>query len=138
MKKIIMLLILGIFVIATILFLKNLFFPDDQSTLYGSRLDGIEEYSIDNLEEVTNAFKSMESVDSTNVRIQGRTINITVVLAKEVTNIKEQSFINIKLFKEEVLNYYDIQVFVNTTEETENYPIIGYKNNDSESLVWTY
>ena len=40
-------------------------------------------------------------------------------------------------FEQNIKEYYDFQVFITTEQESEIYPIIGYKHFNSANFVWT-
>ena len=43
----------------------------------------------------------------------------------------------IEHFSEDLKSYYDIQILIDSNNnESENYPIVGYKHKTSDSLVW--
>ena len=40
-------------------------------------------------------------------------------------------------FTDEEKKFYDFQIFINSSEESDIYPIIGYKINTVEEFSWT-
>lgn len=107
---------------------------------YGNRLSGIENYEIgDNqISDLKKTISAIDSVEKVEYRLQGRIINITIQVADSVASdtAKEYASKTLEYFDEDQKSYYDIQVFLTTKEESEVYPLVGYKNKASESLVW--
>ena len=54
----------------------------------------------------------------------------------DVNTAKESASKLVSLFSEDEIKFYDFQVFV--TSNGDKYPIIGYKNKNSEGLYWNY
>lgn len=114
---------------------------------YGDRLNDIEKYAID--ETVSSKLESelsdLENVDSVTYRLSGKIINVIFNVKPEMDkNIaKEDALKVLDYFNGDELGYFDIQVYVKCEECTPQedgtniYPIIGYKKNTSESLVWS-
>ena len=40
-------------------------------------------------------------------------------------------------FSETELGYYDVTIYVTSTEESEQYPMIGYKSKNKTAISWT-
>lgn len=139
---IIILIILVVLGIVAYFTLKDLLLPDDKDSEYGDRLEGIDEVPVtsDIISTIKETALANDFIGITTVQTTGKIINISVSLNSEVGYVDSKSAVEalIPLIPEDVVSYYDIQVFItlNTEDESELYPTIGYKNNDSNSIVW--
>ena len=115
--------ILIIVIIAALLLVRSMFLSGTEGTLYGNRLDGIEEVPLD-----TNTLNSI------------------------VDEAKSLAAPILSTLSDAEKGFYDIQVIIRSTEEeeaTENveanedgvgqttiYPIMGYKHRSTADFVW--
>ena len=139
-KILVTLILIAVIMFSTILIIvfSNL---SSGNNKYGNRLDGIEKYPI--TEEVINNIKSeissLEKVESINYNLEGRLINFVRkveddLIVSEAKNYSEKILEN---FSDDIKSYYDIQILIDSNiDESENYPIVGYKHKTSDSLVW--
>ena len=141
-KNITLSILLLIFILIFILGLvaiKVIIFPSYSTDKYGDRLENIDTVKLTDsrFEEIKT---SIESVDGFNIKkfeVSGKIVNIYVdVVDFDVKVSKERAQEIISKFSEEELKYYDFQVFI--TGNSDSYPVIGYKNKNSESLHWNY
>ncbi len=119
--------------------LKNFLYPDDLKSIYGSRLNGIEEVQLNKnrQDEIKTIYANEEMISSVDIDIKGKIINV-IIKGKEGYTIevaKKAIADNLSLFKEKERNFYDIQFFI--SNEPLNYNLIGYKNKTSELIVWS-
>lgn len=129
--------LLAIILIFGLITIKVLIFPSYHVSKYGSRLDGIENVKINDsrFNEVKNSFSSKEGFNITGYRISGRIVNIYVNVGNiSKDDVKSETYNFVKSFSEDEIKFYDFQVFV--TGDSDDYPIIGYKNKNSEELLW--
>lgn len=121
--------------------IKLTFFPDEAKAIYGDRLDGIEEVEITakQQDKIVSKLEEKDEVKEASCDIKGRILNVTITInddvsldtAKTLTStIKEN-------LEEEQLKYYDIQVFINKTNDDASFPIIGYKHQDKDEFSFT-
>lgn len=107
---------------------------------YGNRLSGIENYAVgeNQISDLKSTISSFDSVKNVDYRLQGRVVNITIELDNNIAldTAKEYANKTLEYFDEDQKGFYDIQVFLTTKEESETYPVIGYKNKTSNELVW--
>ena len=135
--------IIVIFVLIVILgaYLYSLFFGSGKES-YGNRLDGIEEVEIteDQYDDMKTSLKENEGVTEVSTRLQGKIVNVTITVSDDVTKDNAKKIANgiLEFLDEEQLKFYDIQVFVKKeNEELNDFPIIGYKQNNEEGFTWT-
>ncbi|MDD4624236.1 MAG: hypothetical protein PHX40_02575 [Bacilli bacterium] len=133
---------IGLFLIMGIisfLFLKNFLYPDDYKSAYGSRLDGIENVTIDSTRknEILSIYQGDENIQSINIDIKGKIINLIINANESLTiELAKENFLkSLENFKEDEKVFYDIQFFVKN--EILKYTMIGYKNATSEVIVWS-
>lgn len=117
----------------------NIFFASSDA-VYGNRLEGIENVKIskNTIDQVKSSFQE-DGVSKTTVRISGRTVEIILTVNSDVSLDTAKSYANKSLepFSEEQKGYYDFQIFVKKENESENFPIIGYKQKAKESITWS-
>lgn len=139
-----------IYIVLAILFLFCLFLfitfykymnPSDLNTVYGSRLDGIENVIIsdEKKDEIIKFIKDNEDVSSASIDIQGKIINISIKIGNEENTIdvmKEKCSSIVNKFSKEEIEFYDFQFFIKN--EDANYNLIGYKNKKNEELSYSH
>lgn len=127
-------------IILCIVAVKVLIFPSYKTDKYGNRLNNIESVKVDDsrFNEVKNSFEDVSGFNIKNIKLTGKIINIFVSVDSEINSetIKASADNFVKCFSEDELSYYDFQVFV--TGEGDKYPMLGYKNKNSEGLFWNY
>lgn len=132
----ILILILGLVAI------KVLIFPSYKTSKYGNRLDGIENVKLTEtrVNEVKDKFEKVDGLTIDRFRLSGKIVNIYVIADDNISvdTVKSSCKKLIKSFSEEELKFYDFQVFVTGSGESKHYPMIGYKNKNSEGMDWNY
>ncbi|MDD4027955.1 MAG: hypothetical protein PHN54_02740 [Bacilli bacterium] len=127
--------------ISVVLFLsfKSFIYPEDSKSVYGDRLEGIEDVVITDLkkEELKAFIDESNTVIDSKFETHGKIINIIINLNSKGTEEKAKDLFNdiLEKFSEQELEYYDFQYFVNNEEL--KYLLIGYKNKISEIPVYT-
>ena len=116
--------------------IKNILVPNEGAAVYGNRLDGKIEISKNLKNDISSKIDSAISVD---IRVSGRIINVTLTFPADVSKDAAKEFAKKSLdaFTEDEKSYYDIQFFLVKKEETEGFPIIGYKIQNAEKITWT-
>ena len=131
--------------IGIIIFMFFMFvYHNDRESAYGNRLDGIENVRIDNtfFEDFIDESLESDSIASININISGRIINVVVnfeqgVSIEEALEL-EDSLLEFLNDDEEVLDFYDVQLFLNSeNDENSNFPAIGYKHHGNDNFIWT-
>ena len=134
--------ILFIIAVVFLFFMYNLFFSNGGKPEYGNRLDGIEEAEItkEDLSKIESALKENKKVSKVSNNISGRTLNIIITVDNDLSiddakKIGEESYSSLN---EKQINFYSIQVFIKKEDSSKNnFPIIGYKQKDTNKLSWT-
>lgn len=134
--------LLGILILILIfglVFIKMFIFPSYGVSKYGNRLDGIENVKLDDsrFNDIKNGFEAKSGFTIDKFRLSGRIVNIYITAGDiKKDDVKSEALRLVSSFSEDEIKFYDFQVFV--TGESEDYPIIGYKNKNSEGLHWNY
>lgn len=128
-----------IFIILGILFIR-LLSPDLSKNLYGNRLSGINQVKIkeDRMKSMDTEMKQLEGVTSVTYDLHGKLVNLIVTVDANLSKDKAKEYANktLEYFKEEEKKYYDIQIIFVTKEDSETYPMMGYKHKTSDQYVW--
>lgn len=135
-KYIIAFAIILIILISGIMIYKNLF-ADSGS----NRFEGIENYKLtnDEINSVKEKLNELQNIDDINIYTNSKIIKIFVKLTDDVEfeQVKNISSQVLTSFKEENLNYYDVEIFVESlNENSQTYPKIGYKHKTNTEFVW--
>lgn len=141
-------LLVAIIAILLILFasfysMGRLLFPNLGTPIYGKRIIGIEKVKIDNdrKADLIDKIKTNTNVDSVAIDVRGRLINF-IIDVKENIEVNDAKNIGVKALNELAIaekDYYDIQFFITqkAVEDNTLYPLLGYKNKISTTVVWT-
>ncbi len=114
----------------------------NNKTVYGDRLEGIEEVVVkeDLKNDVINSLILLEDVKEASIDIRGRIINVIIEVTQTVDHNRAIKIVDDMLVKwsDEQINFYDMQFFVRweIVEEDTRVPIIGYKSRYSPMIVW--
>lgn len=141
-KSLIIALIIFILVFILFLGIYRFFFPNEESAIYGDRLEGIKEVALTDKDKTKIEDALKEISNTTKVRTQGRIIEVSISLKDEVNrdSAKENSKKILEQLSENQIKYFDIQVFIKKegkTEDAAQFPIIGYKHHTLEGFTWT-
>ena len=133
---VICLFLIGVLLLAQ---LKNIFIFDDSTAIYGTRIEGKEEVKFTNNQEDQIKAELEEDTEAVTIREAGRLINVIITVQDEMSrdNAKKLTDKVLSPLKENQKKYYDIQVFVKKSQETNEFPIIGYKHHAKEDFSWT-
>ncbi len=133
-----------IFLLLVILGLKleSIILPNTKKPSYGNRLDNIKNYQVgeEEIKLVIEYLKEDKRVLDVTENLQGK-IFYFVILVDDATSVPDAKNIANRVldkFSKEEKSFYSFQVFVKKKDEKlNNFPIIGYKNPTSETLVFT-
>lgn len=120
----------------------RLFFPNIGKPMYGNRLDDIKNYEVTNeqKEKLVTDLQASDKVTKAECDIRGRLINVIVTVGNDVSKEDAKALAKSVLtsLEEDQKGYYDIQVFVQKEDESQNdFPIIGYKHHNNSDLIFT-
>ncbi len=139
------LIVLGIILIVclvTIICVGVSFFFGGSETVYGDRLDDIENYPIS--EEFKSDYIASllenEEVSDVTIDIKGRIVYVNIVFVGDtnLANAKSKAVTSLEKFSDELLSYYDINLTLTSkaTENSEGFTIMGAKNVAGSGVVW--
>ena len=121
---------------------KDILVPDEGKATYGERLKDIDKHPIEDsvYAKIDEEYGKNSKVKKVEHRVQGRIINY-IFTVDDGMSIKDAKAVGenlIKLFEDDVLEYYSIQIYVVKEDEAKNnFPIMGMKNPKSKVVVWT-
>ena len=134
--------IVSIVVIAVSLVLY--FYTGNGKDEYGDRLQGIEDVQIsdDINDKVADLYAENTAFNEVVVNVKGKIIYINIDIKENLSLVDAQSLAikSLDAFSDEEKNFYDIQIIITaktTEEESEIYPLMGYKNAKNSQVVWT-
>lgn len=133
---------LGVFLIVIILLIqvKNIFFPDENTAIYGNRLEGIEKVKISASDKKDKIQESLgDNASNITVRESGKIINIILTVNDETSVEDAKNYANktMESFSDAEKKYYDFQIFIEKKADSDNFPIIGYRHHGKDSFTWT-
>ena len=127
--------------IAIIVVTVSYFFGGSES-VYGDRLDGIEDHPIEDsfVSEYSTNLESDDMIESVEFDTKGRIIYITINFVGDTSLVEAQSktAASLEIFSDDLLSYYDIN-FTITSEATDNsdgFTLMGARNVAGSGLVW--
>lgn len=138
------LIVTGVILVLLILMffgIKNAFFSNISESVYGNRLDGIENYPIEDavISEIETTIKDTGNVNSFKYQLKGRLMNFIIEVNADVDLTTSRSFADkiAEKLSDDIKGFYDIQVYlICTDKESELYPSIGYKHKTSVGFKW--
>lgn len=140
-RTIVLIVAICFFVLVFVFYKLVLSQTSDTKAIYGERLDGIEEVKISKtkMEEIANSIKDVGNSKNVNVTMQGKIINVMIVLNDDVTRDSAKGLADKVLEKlsEDEKRFYDIQVFIKKDVEDAQLPIIGYHHPKKNGFSWT-
>ncbi len=117
-------------------------FLGSSKSVYGDRLDGIEEVQV--TDEAMNQFKKSfnedDLVSEVSIKSRGKIIYITMLFKDNVImdEAKSKAFSSLEHFEENYLKFYDFHFTLkqNSTETNEGFLIMGARNANGNGLIW--
>lgn len=138
----ILLFLLILIIILMLVAIKVLIFPSYKVSKYGNRLDGIQDVKLteERVNEVKEKFDAVDGFTIDKFRLSGRILNVYIKADDKISIDKVKSSCKklVSGFGENEIKFYDFQFFVTGPEDNKNYPMIGYKNKNSEGMDWNY
>lgn len=112
------------------------FFYSKDTSVYGSRLDDIDKYPINDTfkKEYVSSLKDEEDISNATFKVQGRIIYVHVDFIDDVELDDAKKIIEDSLdsFSDDIKSYYDIEFMI----KNNNFNIIGAKNSVSKNVSW--
>ena len=120
------------------------FYTGNGKDEYGDRLQGIENVEIlnDIDKKVAELYTDIAAFNEVVVNVKGKIIYINIDIKENLSLVDAQSLAikSLEAFSEEEKGFYDIQIIITaktTEEESDIYPLMGYKNAKNSQVVWT-
>lgn len=130
-----------LFIIVLFWFGKQLFVSQD-GALYGNRLEGRDKVLIgqDVKTNMNDLLSSTAGVKKVDINVQGKILYIVILVDDTMTVDKAHDISNQAVGKlsAEQSGFYDVSILVDYQNDTEatTFPILGYKNKNSDHIVW--
>lgn len=117
------------------------FFMGIATTKYGDRLNSIKNVKITSTKQksIAKEIEENEKVSSSEVKVTGKIIYITIKTV-DGTSIEEAESIavmTLEKFSEKQKSNYDFQYFLVNENNENGYNLMGAKNINSNSIIWT-
>ncbi len=119
-----------------IIVVASTFFYSRNSSEYGDRLAGIENYPVTS--EIKDGFKAAleknSSVTKVTYDVIGRVIYVNITLDEKIKLEAAQKLVSdsLSVFTEDIMGYYDINFIL----KSDNFVIIGAKNAKNTEITW--
>ena len=156
-KRFVMFFTLFVVLLICLIIIIRIFFPGHGSN-YGNRLDGIKKINFTEKDKnkIIDSINDNDKVSEAKMNIHGKIINIIFNVNKDVSIEDAKNIANSSLdnFSDKVKGFYDIQYIITKTQEDgeevkitnddgtteteikKQFPIMGYKNSNSDKIVW--
>ena len=121
---------------------KNLLVPDEGKAAYGDRLNEIEGKKVSDtiFKTINDKLKENEKVLEVSHQLHGKIINILITVSDDLSVNDGKKIANsvVSMFEDDELSLYTLQVYVlKEDEKLNNFPIIGYKDPETDTLIFT-
>lgn len=129
-------------VILIVTVLIQCFYVGNGSDKYGNRLDGIENYKIEDsrINDFEHNQANNDKVESVDVIITGKIIYITFKFTEKTDLVEAESIAlkSLEEFSAEEQGFYDFNITLkkDATEKTDGFVISGAKNANGSGLKW--
>ncbi len=114
--------------------------PVFSNNKYGDRLNGIEDHKISSntIDDIEKTIKENKQVSEVTYHNEGRILNFIITVSADMKTEDAKALDDIILDKisDDNKSYYDIQILIDTEEENNSYPIVGYKNKSKDDFVY--
>src|SRR5574344_1946143 len=133
--------VFAIVMIFAIIGIAKLLMPNGGTSVYGDRLNGIENVQIKDttIGIIKQSILDTGKVETIEYDLKGKLMNF-IITVKDTTDKVTATSLTDKILSnltKKKKKFYDIQVFINSTSESEIYPIIGYKHTTSLNFSWS-
>ena len=130
---VIILLLIGVY------FVKQAFFSTETEAIYGNRLEGIDKVKITKEKKNQIIDNLKEGTEKVTVRVAGKIVYVNIVVNAD-TNLDTAKGIGNKVLEsltDDEKAFYDIQIIVQKNSESNQFPIMGYKQHTKAGITWT-
>lgn len=140
--KIVVVAVILLLVLIVISFVvKNIFFSNSGNVFYGDRLKGIDEVKITSTEKkkIISRLEEDSAVVSAKYLLKGKIVNIIITVNDDIGTDTAKALAPkvLECLDNDQKKFYDVQVFIKKSNDSSDFPIIGYKQNSKENFAWT-
>ncbi|MEI3530215.1 MAG: hypothetical protein V8Q75_03965 [Bacilli bacterium] len=140
-KKVIIIIGIVLVVLIALMGIISLVAPDYRKSLYGDRLDDVKEHKIDSkkIDAIKKEVKALDYASDITYDLKGKIMNFVITVNKDTSleNAKKTGTTILNGLDKNEKDNYDIQVFLITSEDSDTYPVIGYKHKTRDEIAWT-
>ena len=132
----------GIFILLLLIFFIVFFIvPLFGNNKYGDRLDGIEDHEVsdDVVNDIEDAVKGNEFVTDFSYHDEGRILNFIITINSDTALDTAKGLADPVLdgLSDDLKEYYDVEIFLTTEDDSDIYPVIGYHPKEAENVSWS-
>lgn len=125
-----------VFIVLVVLIYNNIF-----ASKTNHRFDGIDKHNVTTEEKnkVNEIFNEIDGIEKIDIYVTSKIINIYIKTDGDIDfkKMKNASKNVIDCFNNENLEFYDLQFFIESSNEESNlYPKIGYKHKSQKEIAW--
>lgn len=113
--------------------------PIFSNNKYGDRLKDIEDHKISSgtIDDIKSTLKENKQVDEVSYHNEGRILNfIITVNGMTKDDAKTLGEVILDKISKDDQEYYDIQLLIDSTEESDDYPIAAYKHKTEKGFEY--
>lgn len=132
---------LSVFLIVLLVVMIWLFIiPLFSNNKYGDRLKDIDKHEISSstISKIEKSLKENDKVSKVSYHDEGRVLNFVVTVDSSMSKDDAKKICDkiAENLKANDKKYYDIQVLIDSNEDSDDYPIVGYKNKNSDTFSY--
>lgn len=128
-----------VILIGLIFSVKAFLYPTDAKSVYGNRLNGIENVEITSAKQNTiiKNIKVNSVISDAKIQIKGKIINILITVTSDFSIDSSKELFNkiLSEFSDKEIAFYDFQFF--SSNDNLKYKLIGYKNKTTEEIIYS-
>jgi len=127
-------------VILLFLFVKLFLLSSIGNNKYGDRLDDIDKHKISGstIDDIKDRISGKDGVEKVIYHQEGRILNFTITVdsGMKLDDAKTCGDIILDGIGKKNTKYYDVQVLIDTKDDSDVYPVIGYKSKNSDDITY--
>ena len=111
--------------------------PAFKNNKYGDRLKDIDKHKIatSTIDKIKGDLSDNESVTKVSYHNEGRILNFTIIVnSMSKDDAKKLGEVILSNLDKSDVNYYDIQILIDSKEKSNDFPMIGYKSKSTTSF----
>ena len=132
--------IVAVLFIAVIAICISILFTPTGESVYGNRLEGIENYPISNekIDEIKKILLENKYCKEVNYQLTGRIMKFFITVEAETGSVNAQRLGDkiVDNLSETELGYYDLAIYISSTGDDSQYPMLGAKSKNDAAIAW--